>query len=300
MNAGGGETAFMAKVLRYSYLYVQSFRSVADQRIFDARGYLEFSCLGRGDVEHLRGVYERIAGAGYRTHEFASRLTYYISTFDTDPEHRATANVEIGRLLEETVERRMLDYRILGCNFMVKAPRGGEIQAHQDFTWVDEDVHTAFNLWIPLQDTSPECGGLHVIPGSHRALAGSFRSSSIPHSLVAYNESLKKLMTPLVVPAGQGILFDHRLLHYSPANQSDEPRIAVQLLLVPREAQPVIAVWDPERKDEVRLLAIEDEYLEKANLWAPPPEGLPVVAVRPYPGLPGEAELLARLKALEA
>jgi hypothetical protein len=188
----------------------------------------------------------------------------------------------------------LIDYRILCCNFMVKAPRGGEIQAHQDYTWVDETQHIAFNLWVPLLDTDQTNGCFHLVPGSHRFIENSYRSGTITDTLYPFNEALKEYMVPVPVPAGRGIIFDHRLFHYSPDNLSDTPRAASQLVLIPKEAQPVIAHFKPEDPDHVRLLAIaDDSYLTEKNLWDIDSSTLAEVARRPFRKLPGRDELLA-------
>ena len=101
-------------------------------------------------------------------------------------------------------------------------------------------------------------------------------------------------MVPVPVPAGRGIIFDHRLFHYSPDNRSGVPRVAAQLVLTPKEAQPVIAHFRPDDPDHVRLLAIaDDSYLTEKNLWEINPEELVEVARRPFRKLPDQDELLA-------
>jgi hypothetical protein len=272
----------------------QVFRDPGQQALFDERGYIFHDFLSAGQVEQLRGIYASTAGAGRETYDFASKLTYYISVFDKSPEHRKAANDAISSLFKDLLGDVLIDYRILCCNFMVKAPGGGEIQAHQDYTWVDESRHVAFNLWVPLQDTDDTNGCFHLIPGSHRFIEDSYRASTVRETLVAHNQELKAYMVPVPVPAGRGILFDHRLFHYSPDNLSNVPRVAAQLVLIPVEAQPVMAHFRPEDPDHVRLLAIaDDSYLTEKNLWDIDPDGLVEVARRPFRKLPDRDELLA-------
>lgn len=261
--------------------------------MFDKRGYVFHDFLNPEQVARLRGIYASTAGAGHETYDFASKLSYYISVFDKSPEHRKAANDEISALFAGLIGDVLIDYRILCCNFMVKASGGGEIQAHQDYTWVDESKFVAFNLWIPLQDTDGTNGCFNLIPGSHRFIENSYRASTIRETLVAHNQELKPYMVPISVPAGRGILFDHRLFHYSPDNLSNVPRVAAQLVLIPREAEPVIAHFRPEDPDHVRLLAIgDDSYLTEKNLWDIDPNGLTEVAKRPFRKLPDRDRLL--------
>jgi hypothetical protein len=222
-------------------------------------------------------------------------LTYYISVFDKNPAHRKAANDGIREIFEGSIERLMVDYRILYCNFMIKEPKGGEIQAHQDFSFVDEERFVAFYLWVPLQDTDESNGCFHLVPGSNRLLQ-SYRSSTVPDTLAAYNEALKPFMTPLPLPTGRGIVFDQRLFHYSPNNEREVPRLAVQLVLIPREAQPLIAHYDPADPGRVKLLAITDDaYLTDCNLWEAP-DSLPLLETRPYHKLPDQGAVVELLR----
>ena len=272
----------------------QIFRNCNQQALFDERGYIFHDFLNPEQVERLRRIYASTAGAGRETYDFASKLSYYISVFDKSPEHRKAANNEISAMFKDLVGDVLIDYRILCCNFMVKAPGGGEIEAHQDYTWVDESEHVAFNLWVPLQDTDSGNGCFHLIPGSHRFIENSYRAGTIRETLVEHNQALKAYMVPVPVRAGRGILFDHRLFHYSPDNLSDVPRVAAQLVLIPSEAQPVMAHFRSEDPDHVRLLRItEDSYLTEKNLWDIDPEELTEVARRPFRKLPDRDALIA-------
>jgi hypothetical protein len=271
------------------------FRDSGTQAHFDQNGYVCEDFLDPDKIDRLRALYFSTAGKGRETYGFAAPLSYYISVFDKDPEHRRAANDGIRELFVESIERLMIDYRILYCNFMVKEPQGGEIQAHQDFTFVDESRFVAFNLWVPLQDTHLKNGCFHLVPGSNRLLQ-SYRSSTVPDTLAAHNEALKPFMIPLPLAAGRGILFDQKLFHYSPDNESQVPRVAVQLVVIPREAQPLIAYYDRQSPESVRLLAITDDaYLTNCNLWETP-SGLPLIETRPYSKLPDRAALVEMLR----
>jgi hypothetical protein len=275
----------------------QIFRDPEQQALFDERGYVFRDFLNKDAIERLRGLYADTAGSGHETYDFASGLSYYISVFDKDPANRRAANEGIREVFEDAIDRLLIDYRTLYCNFMVKEPGAGEIQAHQDYTWVDEARYVAFNLWVPLEDTDAGNGGFHLIAGSNRCLEHSYRAATIPHSLVGYNETLKPYMVSQPVAAGHGIVFDHRLIHYSPDNQSDAPRIAAQLVLIPREAVPVMAHYSPADPEHVRLLEIrEDNYLLENNLWETSPDDLPVLETRPYHGLPDEGALIEMIR----
>jgi ectoine hydroxylase-related dioxygenase (phytanoyl-CoA dioxygenase family) len=272
----------------------QIFRDPEHQARFDALGYLVFDFLNDEDVRALRDLFYEIIVRERDQIEFTRQLTYYISIFDKDAAMKRQVDQAITRVFETRVGEILDDYKILYCNFMAKAPGAGEIQVHQDNTFVDEDRFTAFNLWAPLEDTRVENGCFHLIPGSHRLL-GSSRAGSIRNNLTRYNDEIKQYMRPLPLKAGTGVLFDHRLFHYSPDNHSETWRPAAQLVLIPNEAQPVLAYYDERNDpDHVQLYKIDFDYLIERGLWEPPRD-LELLMFKKYIPLPPKDEVLKLL-----
>jgi ectoine hydroxylase-related dioxygenase (phytanoyl-CoA dioxygenase family) len=272
------------------------FRNPEHQAQFDDLGYVVFDFLGEEDVRGLKDLFNDIIGRERDQYEFTKKLTYYISIFDRD--------LNMKRLVDETITARSAqrvgdildDYKIVYCNFMAKAPGAGEIQVHQDNTFVDEDRFTAFNLWTPLEDTTLENGCFHLIPGSHKLLTSS-RAGSIRNNLTQYNEDIKRYMKPLPLKAGTGIIFDHRLFHYSPDNHSETWRPAAQLVLIPNEAQPVLAYYDQQDDPEhVQLYKIDNTYLIEHGLWERPKD-LELMMTKQYIPLLPKDELMGLIDA---
>lgn len=195
----------------------------------------------------------------------AQRLPYYITVFDQDQAHKRRVDELISGHVEPHVTRLMQDYRVFYSNFMIKFPGDGQIEAHQDFNFVDESRHAAFNLWCPLVDTHTHNGGLFVIEGSHNVFR-SQRGPNLPRSLTQYNDTFRKYARWVPLRKGQAIIFDHRLIHQSPPNQSDEPRVAIQSVLTPREAQTIQCVFDPP-SGRVRAYQVDREFILSNNLW---------------------------------
>ena len=118
---------------------------------------------------------------------------------------------------------------------MSKSPGDGLLNPHQDWSIVDERVHRSYNAWVPLVDTDPSNGGLHVWPGSHR-LVPDVRGPNLPGALAPLSESLWPRLEALVVEEGHAVIYDHGLLHGSPVNGSSAVRLTVVAGIVPREA----------------------------------------------------------------
>jgi ectoine hydroxylase-related dioxygenase (phytanoyl-CoA dioxygenase family) len=272
------------------------FRDPEHQAQFDASGYLVVDFLADEEVRALRDLFNEIIVRERDQYEFTRRLTYYISIFDKDVAMKRQVDQTITGLFAKRVGEILDDYRVLYCNFMAKAPGAGEIQVHQDNTFVDEDRFTAFNLWTPLEDTTVENGCFHLIPGSHTLLISS-RAGSIRNNLTLYNEDIKRYMRAMPLKAGTGILFDHRLFHYSPDNHSETWRPAAQLVLIPNEAQPVLAYYDEQGDpNHLQLYKIDNAYLIDRGLWERPRD-LELLMTKQYIPLPPKDELIGLIDA---
>jgi len=61
------------------------------------------------------------------------------------------------------------------------------------------------------------------------------------------------------MPEGQGLIFDDSMIHYSPDNLADEPRIAVQIVCIPLDSMPVFFHLTSER-DRFELIHADVEF----------------------------------------
>src|SRR5215216_4031501 len=84
-----------------------------------------------------------------------------------------------------------------------------------------------------------ENGALQLVEGSHRA----FRGPRGPWSYTAWQHVEELLvrdhLTLVRARAGEAIILDDAIIHYSAPNHADTMRLAVQLVMVPEEAQPL-------------------------------------------------------------
>ncbi len=243
----------------------QVFSSDARQCFFEQHGYVVVDFLDNTGVNELYSFYEQAFQNRRPVVPYAERLPYYISIFDKDSTHKREVDTKISARVEEKLPAWMLNYEVFYSNFMIKFPGDGQIEAHQDFNFVDESRHTAFNLWCPLVDTGTENGGLFVISGSHKAFQTQ-RGPNLPKALTEYNETFRKYARFVPVAQGQAIIFDHKLIHCSPPNRTDHARVAIQSVLLPREAAPVHYLFDAPT-GKVRAYRINKEFIVENNLW---------------------------------
>lgn len=243
----------------------QIFQDATHDGHFREFGYVVTDLLDHRAVGELWSFYADSFPAKRAVVPYAEKLPYYISIFDKDSNHKREVDARISDYVTAGLEDLMLDYEVFYSNFMIKFPGDGQIEAHQDFNFVDESLYTAFNLWCPLIDTDIRNGGLFVIPGSHNVFRTQ-RGPNLPKALTEYNDLLRRYARWVPLQAGQAIIFDHKLIHYSPPNRTSQVRVAVQSVLKPREAAAVHYIFD-EPSGKVKAYRIDKAFVLENNLW---------------------------------
>ena len=243
----------------------QIFQSDARQQQFTADGYIVVDLLDDGAVDTLSSFYAEAFRTPRAVVPYAQQLPYYISIFDRDSAHKRDVDRLISGCVRDSLRDLMIDYEVFYSNFMIKFPGDGQIEAHQDFNFVDESRYTAFNLWCPLVDTHAQNGGLFVIAGSH-AVFRTQRGPNLPKALTEYNDKLRKYARWVPLTTGQAIIFDHKLIHCSPPNRTQQARVAIQSVLTPREATTVHYVFEAST-NKVKAYRISKEFILENNLW---------------------------------
>ncbi len=131
----------------------------------------------------------------------------------------------------------LTNHRLLTYFFLIKGIGNKSIlRLHQDWSIVDERKYKAYNLWIPLINSTVANGTIFALPGSHEWPL-NIRGAGIPPKYLNHFETAKKFMKPFRVKVGQALIFNSRVLHFSPPNQTTTSRTAVINNIVPLEAE---------------------------------------------------------------
>ncbi len=144
-------------------------------------------------------------------------------------------NDEIHRLLKDKMYVQFPDLELLGGTLATKLMGKNNLVAHQDWSIVDETLFSSYNLWIALVDTDKENGTLGVVKGSH-LWCDSVRGLNIPNPYDKYTDKFLKIGEEPRLKAGQAILYDHRLIHYSRPNRTRHPRNVAIVGMKPQQA----------------------------------------------------------------
>ncbi|HJP34228.1 MAG TPA: phytanoyl-CoA dioxygenase family protein [Candidatus Latescibacteria bacterium] len=129
----------------------------------------------------------------------------------------------------------------------------GEIPWHQDRNYWPLEPLIVCSAWVAVDDVDAENSAMHVIPGSHRQL--------VPHIPATEGQVFQEQAdpahfdpdqaVPIELQAGQFVLFNERLLHWSPPNSSNRRRFGLAVRVLPPQVR--VLRYDSEAHGVVQL-----------------------------------------------
>ncbi len=132
-------------------------------------------------------------------------------------------NNELHKILHQKFETLFPELQLLGGTLATKVKGKSNLEAHQDWTVVDEQKYNSYNLWIPLIDTDSKNGTLGLIVGSHK-WTQDVRGFNIPNPYGKHTNKFLEIGFEPTLKAGQAILYNHKLIHYSRPNLTEQNR----------------------------------------------------------------------------
>jgi Phytanoyl-CoA dioxygenase (PhyH) len=261
-------------------------------------GYVVIPFLSASEVQELKEVY-------YRDHP--RNLSGMAATAHLpDLDMRMKMNDAIKKVFERPIRENLANINALGGSFIAKGKgQQGTLSPHQDWNIVDENLFRSFNIWVPLVDLTPTNGAICVMPGSHSWLR-SYRSANIASAYHQVDDLLWQRMASLYMRAGEALVYDHRLIHASGENQTDEIRLAAVFGIIPEGASMVYY----HKKDDATVEVYESskEFFLYENIFDGPktlkkinevPYTFPLIDARQLDQLSGyRPGVLQRLRAI--
>ena len=229
------------------------FRNIAHQEQFERDGYIILPFYNTEETSALLSLYDAI--------QPKVSEGFFPSTFSQDKNYRTQADVEIRAVCSRSVEKYLQDIKVICGSFIVKQSKPESAMCvHQDMTLVDESKYTGINIWVPLLDLNDENGTLQVLPGSHRIFP-SYRGSSICGIYEECNEEIKKYLTKVYPKAGEAVIFDQSIIHYSEANRSGGPRIVTNTYFTHKDATFQTCYWEKDYGSKVEIFEQDDKFM---------------------------------------
>lgn len=201
-------------------------------QVLQERGYFIVDVLSSAKVKALLEKFDRLYKDRYSSGGFTTTMAI------PDADHRAEVDALIKSEMNAHTTELLPGYRILFANFLHKpgSQKASHVGIHRDWTYVDEQHHQSYNLWIPLVDINADTGLFYAVPGSHLIDHG-VRATPFVNELDRFAVHIKKLAMPVSIKAGQGILYHSGLIHYTDPNLSGQGRTAIGIVQIPVDAQ---------------------------------------------------------------
>lgn len=248
------------------------FKDEQMQDTFEREGFVVVDFYTSEQIEEVKNL--------YRTLHPKDEKGFFSSVLSQDKEYRKTVDLELKRIGHCRFEELLTDYQIVNGSLFVKSP-GEEsyIHAHQDMTLVDESEFNAISIWTTTVDLTDENGIMYFLPGSHRFFP-TYRAPTIPMFYDPIKEAIKDYMTPYYLKAGQAIIFDQSIIHFSTPNKSKDVRIVSNIYFTQKNAKFVICYYDKNNADfkgKVEIFEQNDsfmtEYKQFGNVFDKPKMG---------------------------
>jgi hypothetical protein len=234
------------------------------QREFAARGYVVVDLLDPDEVQVLYDGYATVADTPDGVNPPGAYNDTYaeFSVIHSRPGFRREAFELISQVLRPHADEWLDGYRPLYANYVNKPPGSGVVPAHQNFSVVDETRFQSVSVWVALVDCVVSNGAMWMGDGSHKALRGPRGMWSYQAFTEIDQQHLEELLSPVAVTAGQAVILDDAIVHYSPPNQTGARRLAIQFVMVPDEAD---AMWfhqvgQTDDRLEVDIWKVEEGY----------------------------------------
>jgi hypothetical protein len=173
----------------------------------------------------------------YNQNPHNSNFEFHSTHFSKDRVYKRKIQKKIIDTFQPALKNVLSNYEVIFGNFMVKQKgENSKMPLHADWTYVDENRYLSLGIWCPLVDTNEKNGMLGVIPYSHN-FNQLFRGPKIPSVFNEYNQYIiEKYGVLIPMKAGEAIIYNHKLLHFSPENTTEQERVAVNIVATPENA----------------------------------------------------------------
>jgi hypothetical protein len=198
------------------------FKDVVQQSLFESQGFIVVPFLNENEVAELDKLFDDM-------HPLISDDAGFVSgSYSSDSAYKQKASEEIVKVFSKHYERLFVNYQPFGAAFLYKIPNvQSQLSIHQDWTIVDEEKFVALNCWVPLTNIDDVNGALHVVPSTHYDKIKTLRAPTLPFFFSGNDDVVEQASVPMYVKAGEAVILNQSVIHYSPPNRSSKIRKAI-------------------------------------------------------------------------
>ena len=248
------------------------------EKEFNEKGYVKVPFLSGEEIEYLKKkFFDTIEeSGGPKTsdnvdYESKGEISYDFTFIDKNTEYKQKVFDIITSKFQAKADQYLNGYTPIIANYIRKKQDGGEVPMHQNWAFVDEEKYTSVSIWVPLVDSNEENGTLQMVNGSHKRF-GKYRGPMVPWELRhVTKEIIKNNLTPMNVKAGEGVILDDSIVHYSNINKTPGLRLAIQLIMIPKETTSVHYHLDRDKDpNKITVLETDVNFYTHFHPWLKP------------------------------
>jgi hypothetical protein len=203
-------------------------------RELDTNGYVVLPGADAATVASLcRDIYDEIKSA-------CREKVNYNTGADLSGPVRGRAFTRVTEAFTPSLDRYFHNYACVVGLMFVKRPTAvpaGHIHLHCDPTLLpDESRQRHLNIWAPLIDVDETNGALWVVPRAHTVFA-PVHAFSVPSQFAGIRDTVVEHGACVPMKAGDMLVFDNRMPHFSRPNLGDSDRPAAVLSIVPSTSE---------------------------------------------------------------
>lgn len=207
------------------------------QEEFWEKGYVKLQLFTDEEIEDLKKFYaSQHPDNRFNTQE--KNVKYHFTFLDENKSYKQEVFNHISKVIQPKIDGILNNYEPLVINFVQKEPGLGEVPVHQNWNFVDETKFVSVSIWCPLVDVAEVNGTIEMVDKTHKIFRDVVRSPSIPWFFTGYEKHIiQKYCKPIEVKAGEVLIFDDSIIHYSKPNNGTYNRLVIQVIAKPKEVQ---------------------------------------------------------------
>ena len=238
------------------------FQDPEHQKSFETKGYVQVQFLDEDQLQYLNNLFDEL-------HHQLPESGFVAGSYYPDFEYKKKASDLIVKTFQKSYDRIFKDYTAFGASFLFKMPtENSDLVLHQDWTIVDESKAVAINCWVPLCDTTVENGTLMVLPGAHNYHYHVHRAPTLNFFFTGQEELIMKALVPTNAKAGEAVILNQSLIHYSPPNMSKSVRKAITAGIKTKGEPMHFYYNNPAKKDQLDVYSMDENFLIKFDDFA--------------------------------
>jgi hypothetical protein len=247
------------------------FKDPKTEREFQKNGYVILPFLNDDEVTSLKNSYFNTlneSGGIHAGEKSDDEISYDLTFINKNVKYKKNVFKMITDVFDKNYKNVLDNYKPIIANYIRKKENGGEVPMHQNWAFANEMKCSTVTIWCPLTDSTKANGTFQLVPGSHKRF-GKTRGPMIPSELLKIEkEIIGNYMIPIEINAGQMLILDDSIVHYSAPNTTDGLRLAIQLILIPKEENSIHYYYDREKDNGlVEVLDVDHEFYMSFNPW---------------------------------